>query len=50
MQAKITNFNDFTELIGLLADQAALMGVLEMLYDRRVSLLSVECMETKTSV
>ena len=38
-----------TELVGLLADQAALMGVLELLYDRGVLLLNVQCMGSKTS-
>lgn len=33
----------FTELSGLLADQAALMGVLEQIYNRNIPLLSVEC-------
>jgi len=33
----------FTELSGLLLDQAALMGVLQQLYNRNIPLLSVEC-------
>jgi len=33
----------FTELSGLLPDQAALMGVLQQLYNRNIPLLSVEC-------
>jgi len=33
----------FSELSGLLPDQAALMGVLMQLYDRHIQLLSVEC-------
>lgn len=36
-----------TELLGRLPDQAALMGVLERLYAYRVTLLSVECLETE---
>ena len=32
-----------TELSGLLPDQAALMGVLQQLYNRNIPLLSVEC-------
>ena len=34
-----------TELSGLLADQAALMGVLTHLYTRGIPLLSVECVD-----
>lgn len=33
-----------TELTGPLADEAALMGVLEHLYSLRIPLLSVECL------
>lgn len=32
-----------TELTGRLADQAALMGVLDQLYNRNIPLLRVEC-------
>lgn len=32
-----------TELSGLLPDQAALMGVLQQLYNRNIAVLSVEC-------
>jgi len=32
-----------TELSGLLADQAALMGVLQQLYNRNIPVFSVEC-------
>jgi hypothetical protein len=34
-----------TTLSGVLIDQAALFGVLKALYDMRLPLLSVECME-----
>ena len=34
-----------TTLSGLLLDQAALFGVLKALYDMRLPLLSVECLE-----
>ena len=34
-----------TELSGLIIDQAALFGVLKALYDMRLPLLSVECLE-----
>jgi hypothetical protein len=34
-----------TTLSGLLIDQAALFGVLKALYDMRLPLLSVECLE-----
>ena len=34
-----------TELSGLIIDQAALIGVIIALYDRRLPLLSVECLE-----
>jgi hypothetical protein len=34
----------YTELTGLLRDQAALMGVLEQLYNCGIPLLSVKCM------
>jgi len=34
-----------TELTGRIADQAALMGVLEQLYSLGVPLLAVECLE-----
>ena len=33
----------FTELSGLLLDQAALMGVLQQLYNRNIPVFSVEC-------
>jgi len=33
----------FTELSGLLPDQAALMGVLQQLYNRNIPVFSVEC-------
>ncbi len=37
--------NEFiTEFTGRLPDQAALMGILEQLYNYRVRLLSVECL------
>jgi len=32
-----------TEISGLLPDQAALMGVIDQLYNRNIPLLSVEC-------
>jgi len=32
-----------TELSGLLSDQAALMGVLQQLYNRNIPVFSVEC-------
>jgi len=32
-----------TELSGLLTDQAALMGVLQQLYNRNIPVFSVEC-------
>jgi len=32
-----------TELSGLLPDQAALMGVLQQLYNRNIPVFSVEC-------
>ena len=35
-----------TMLSGVLMDQAALFGVLKALYDMRLPLLSVECLET----
>ena len=35
-----------TTLSGALIDQAALFGVLKALYDMRLPLLSVECLET----
>ena len=35
-----------TELVGQLLDQAALLGVLNTLYDLRVPILSVTCLET----
>lgn len=37
---------DITTLSGVLIDQAALFGVLKALYDMRMPLLSVECLET----
>ena len=37
-----------TELVGLLLDQAALLGVLNTLYDLHVPILSVTCLETPT--
>jgi len=40
------NQETFTELTGLLLDQAALMGVLQQLYNRNIPLLSVECITT----
>jgi len=33
----------FTELSGLLPDQAALMGVLQQIYNRNIPVFSVEC-------
>ena len=36
-----------TTLSGKLKDQAALIGVLNALYDRRLPLLSVECLDVK---
>ena len=33
----------FTELSGLLPDQAVLMGVLQLLYNRNIPVFSVEC-------
>ena len=43
-----TEDNDklITMLFGALIDQAALFGVLKTLYDMRLPLLSVECLET----
>jgi len=43
-----TEDNDrlITMLSGALMDQAALFGVLKALYDMRLPLLSVECLET----
>jgi len=35
----------FTELSGLLPDQAALMGVLQQLYNRNIPVFSVECVK-----
>lgn len=35
-----------TSLTGTVIDQAALFGVLKALYDMRLPLLSVECLET----
>ena len=35
----------FTTLTGWLIDQAALFGVLKALYDMRLPLLSVECLD-----
>jgi hypothetical protein len=35
-----------TTLCGVLADQAALMGVINGLYDMRMAMLCVECLET----
>ena len=46
---RIDNQNDdklITTLSGALIDQAALFGVLKALYDMRLPLLSVECLET----
>jgi len=37
-----------TTLIGPLADQAALFGVLNTLYDMRLPLISVECLSAET--
>lgn len=37
--------NVFTELSGLLPDQAALMGILQHLYSCAIPLLSVECFD-----
>jgi len=37
----------FTELLGRLADQAALMGVLQLLYNRNIPLFSVECVSAR---
>ena len=34
----------FTELSGLLPDQAALLGVLQQIYENNIPLLSVECL------
>ena len=34
-----------TELSGLLPDQAALMGVLQQLYNRNIPVFSVECVK-----
>ena len=36
---------DITTLSGLIIDQAALFGVLKALYDMRLPLLSVECLD-----
>lgn len=36
-----------TSLTGLVIDQAALFGVLKALYDMRLPLLSVECLEVR---
>jgi hypothetical protein len=40
----------FSELSGLLPDQAALMGVLMHLYDRNIPLLSVECVSARSRI
>jgi len=37
--------NDQSTLVGRLPDQAALSGVLNMLYDTQYPVLSVECLE-----
>jgi hypothetical protein len=39
-----------TELIGTLPDQAALMGVLQQLYNCIIPLLSVECLSISNPV
>ena len=39
----------FTELSGVLFDQAALMGALEQLYNCGIALLSVECVSAGLS-
>ena len=45
MQITTSSKNE-TLLVGKLADQAALAGVLEILYNLHLPVLSVECMET----
>lgn len=38
-----------TELIGPLSDQAALVGVLNALYEMHLSIVSVECLASESS-
>ena len=39
----------WTELIGPLSDQAALVGVLNALYEMHLSIVSVECLASESS-
>ena len=41
---------DITTLSGVVIDQAALFGVLKALYDMRLPLISVECLEVTEGV
>jgi len=46
--ATLTNGIEMTKLTGELVDQAALVGVLNALYNMRLTIWSVECLGTPT--